>query len=192
MLVKKAAIAKLYSPKVCFKHRIIDTSHQFSTNSSNKTRSLLASYNSLDLDKRQELLTNYFIPNHQTLLNDLALSKGSIQFSMKLREDLIELREQIPSTDSKALDEVLKGFLSSTFCPDALELRKIAFESSSGNILESVARGEAVHRVRSLSELKRRLHNGRRCYAYFHHSMPNSPLAFIHISLSKVLAESMR
>ena len=51
-----------------------------------------------------------------------------------------------------------------------------------------------VHAVRSLSELKRRLdYNGRHCYALFHLSLPNEPLAFIHVSFtSEAMAHSMQ
>ena len=74
-----------------------------------------------------------------------------------------------------------------SLCNEALQLRRITFEASSGSVLEKVARGEAVHSVRSLSVLKRRLHNGRRCYGLFHHSLAE-PLAFVHIALTANLA----
>lgn len=92
----------------------------------------------------------------------------------------------------KDLDQSLKTWLTSVFCVDAVELRRITFDSSSGDILEKVARGEAVHSVRSLSELKRRLHNGRRCFGLFHSALPAEPLSFIHIALCPQLATSLQ
>lgn len=67
------------------------------------------------------------------------------------------MREFSPVLDN--LDNCIRdNFLNSVFAVDNLRLRQVTFEHSSGNILEKVARGEAVHRVRGLSELKRRLH----------------------------------
>ena len=96
------------------------------------------------------------------------------------------------AADLTALDHSIKQWLGNVLCLDALETRRITFEHSSGEILEKVARGEAVHSVRSLSELKRRLHNGRRCFALFHSSLPTEPLAFVHVALTKGLAPSLR
>ena len=78
------------------------------------------------------------------------------------------------------------------FNPDMLELKRITYETSNGAILEKIARGENVHIVRGLSDLKRRFNNGRCCYALFHRSLPNEPINFIHVALSNQLLESMR
>ena len=116
-------------------------------------------------------------------------SKNSIKFAMLLRDDVQSMLKQ--NNDLKFMDESLKAWLSAVFSPDALKLQRITFENSSGNILESVAHGESVHRVRSLSELKRRLGSGRRCYAFFHDSMPNDPLVFIHVALTHEISPSL-
>eukprot|EP01035_Chromulina_nebulosa_P020102 gene20102-26099_t len=58
-------------------------------------------------------------------------------------------------------------------------------------MLEKVAQGDSVRKIRSIRELKRRLSQGRRCYAYFHPSLINEPLAFIHIALTPILATSL-
>ena len=149
------------------------------------------------------------------LHHSLVHSPEGIRYSMKLREDVLRVSRQLkktsaldgkPSTSSssssstlspsksswQALDDFLFRFLSSVFCRQALSLKRITFETSSGNILERVARGEAVHSVRSLSELKRRLHNGRRCFGLFHHALPDEPLAFVHIALTERLSKSIK
>lgn len=147
---------------------------------------------------------------HHTLVN----SPDGISYSMKLREDVLKmcrhLKKSIPDDEAtptsssssslltvsinswQLLDKFLMKFLSSVFCHQALSLKRITFESSSGNILERVARSEAVHSVRSLSELKRRLHNGRRCFGLFHHALPDEPLAFVHIALTDKLTKSIK
>jgi malonyl-CoA decarboxylase len=45
--------------------------------------------------------------------------------------------------------------------------------------------------VRSLAELKRRLHDGRRCFALFHFCLPEDPLVFVHVGLTSQLAHSL-
>lgn len=50
---------------------------------------------------------------------------------------------------------------------------------------------EAVHPVGSLSELKARLGEGRRCFAFFHPCLPDEPLVFVHVALLPEVAGSM-
>lgn len=50
---------------------------------------------------------------------------------------------------------------------------------------------EAVHPVRSLSELKHRLGRGRRCFAFFHPCLPGEPLVFVHVALLPEVTGSM-
>lgn len=163
--------------------------------------------------KRKDIISQSIFPYFQTMedLNKTdwlnhALNKSpyGIRVAMCLREDSLQVLRAFTrdkaSKDSfsieaakwKAVDRCTREWLSIVFCQQALELKRITFEGSSGNVLEQVAKGEAVHRVRSLSELKRRLENGRRCFALFHHSLPTEPLAFIHVSLAECIASSMR
>ena len=74
----------------------------------------------------------------------------------------------------------------------SLRLRRVEFGTSSGDILDRVAKGESVHRVRTLRELKRRLHDGRRCVAFFHECLPEDPLVFIHVGLTNSIAPSLQ
>ena len=99
-----------------------------------------------------------------------------------------EIRQQL-----KYLDKVIQMFLHhSLCCYDSMTLQRITFEESSGLILERVAKGESVHRVRSIRELKRRLHDGKRCFALFHPAMKEDPLVFIHVALTSELSGSLR
>jgi malonyl-CoA decarboxylase len=49
-----------------------------------------------------------------------------------------------------------------------------------------------VHEIRSWSDLKNRLDSDRRCYALFHHRMPNEPLIFVEVALVRGLADSVQ
>jgi malonyl-CoA decarboxylase len=63
-----------------------------------------------------------------------------------------------------------------------LELRRITWDASA-QLLEKLARYEAVHEVRSWLDLKDRLDADRRCYAYLHPAMPGEPLIFVEVAL---------
>ena len=50
-------------------------------------------------------------------------------------------------------------------------------------LLEKLTEYEAVHAIRSWSDLKNRLREDRRCFAYFHPRMPDEPLIFVEVAL---------
>lgn len=134
----------------------------------------------------------------------LSKSKGGFSTAMHLREDIMDIFKGAKANPSSpannkayltslyAVDDCVRQWLNNALCVDSLVLKRITFESSSGNILEKIARGESVHRVRSLNELKRRLHDGRCCYALFHHCLPEDPLVFVHIGLCSQIADSLQ
>ena len=134
----------------------------------------------------------------------LSKSKGGFSAAMHIREDITDIIKNVKADPNSvannklylsslnAVDDNVRQWLGNALCVDSLVLKRITFESSSGNILEKIARGESVHRVRSLNELKRRLHDGRCCYALFHHCLPEDPLVFVHIGLCSSLADSLQ
>jgi hypothetical protein len=90
------------------------------------------------------------------------------------------------------LNGKLKTFLSVAFSVDMVSVQRVSFETSSGMILEKIAKGEAVHSVRTLNELKKRLRDGRRCYALFHVCLPQEPLAFVHVAFTDTISNSIK
>lgn len=50
---------------------------------------------------------------------------------------------------------------------------------------------EAVHPVRSWTDLKRRVGLYRRCFVYTHNSMPDEPIVVLHIALCDEISSSM-
>jgi len=71
-------------------------------------------------------------------------SSVGIRLALKLREDSLSVLSS--STEKKGswadLDGFLKSWLSSAFCNEALTLQRIKFDTSSGDVLEKIARGE--------------------------------------------------
>lgn len=57
--------------------------------------------------------------------------------------------------------------------------------NTSPAVLEQIVRYEAVHAIRGLSDLRRRLAGDRRCYALFTEALPGEPLAFIEVAFTR-------
>jgi malonyl-CoA decarboxylase len=49
-----------------------------------------------------------------------------------------------------------------------------------------------VHEIRSWNDLKHRLESDRRCYAFFHPSMPDEPLIFVEVALVNGIAGNVQ
>src|SRR4051812_46738952 len=52
-------------------------------------------------------------------------------------------------------------------------------------VLAQIVRYEAVHAIRGLADLRRRLAADRRCYALFTDALPGAPLAFIEVAFTR-------
>jgi malonyl-CoA decarboxylase len=68
-------------------------------------------------------------------------------------------------------------FLTST------EIQQITFNTTSAGIIEKIAFKEAVHPMKSLDDLRRRLGPNRRVFALFHPLLPEEPLVILHVHL---------
>ncbi|CAI5700868.1 unnamed protein product [Peronospora effusa] len=142
-------------------------------------------------------LRNALSPLYETFFQQvLSQRKNGMLFLVHMRADLLQILRksatpsEIPAL--RSLDASLKQFLASWFSVSFLKLERVTYEHSSGQLLENIIRYEAVHPVGTISELKRRLGKGRRCFAFFHPSIPDEPLVFVHVALMQELASSMQ
>ena len=53
-------------------------------------------------------------------------------------------------------------------------------------------KNEAVHKIHSWDDLKKRLTNNKKCFALFHESDPLHPLAFVFSALTDQIAQRMQ
>ena len=131
-------------------------------------------------------------PARDHVLRHLASPPGDLRFVLDLRaavRSVIESRTD--AADLRALDDDLRAFLATRLDPGALELRRLTW-SDSASLLERLARSEAVHAVRGWFDLKDRLDEDRRVYAFFHPALPGTPLAFTEVALTDDLPSSIR
>jgi malonyl-CoA decarboxylase len=117
-----------------------------------------------------------------------ALPQG-VKFLVDLRADLLRFLDEDP--ELKALDRELEARLTAWFDVGFLELRRITWNSPA-QLLEKLIEYEAVHEIRSWTDLKNRLDSDRRCYAFFHPRMPMEPLIFVEVALTDHLADNVQ
>jgi malonyl-CoA decarboxylase len=68
-----------------------------------------------------------------------------------------------------------------------LELRHINWDSPA-SLLEKLIQYEAVHEIRSWDDMRRRVGDDRRCFAFFHPRMSDQPLIFVEVAFSEHIA----
>ena len=112
-----------------------------------------------------------------------------MKFLVDLRATLLDRVKGDPFL--AALDSDLRALLANWFDVGFLELQRIDW-SSPAVLLERLVGYEAVHEIRSWSDLKNRLDSDRRCYALFHPRMPFEPLIFVEVALVRGLAGSVQ
>ena len=117
-----------------------------------------------------------------------ALPQG-VKFLVDLRADLLRFLEQDP--ELAALDRELEARLTAWFDVGFLELQRITWNSPAA-LLERLIEYEAVHEIRSWTDLKNRLDSDRRLYAFFHPRMPQEPLIFVEVALTDRLADNVQ
>ncbi len=123
-------------------------------------------------------------PRAKLLTQFNGLPEG-IKFLVDIRADLLPLVKTDP--DLAALEEELKGMLAAWFDVGFLELRRITW-SSAAALLEKLIDYEAVHAIASWADLKNRLDSDRRCFGFFHPRMPDEPLIFVEVALTRGIA----
>ena len=106
-----------------------------------------------------------------------------------LREDLLKLLKSNPNL--KSLDFDLIDIFKNWFNPGFLKLKKITWDTKAA-VLEKILKYEKVHSMKDMNELKRRLGEDRRFFAYFHPALEDEPIIFVEIALTKGLGKSIQ
>ena len=117
-----------------------------------------------------------------------ALPQG-VKFLVDLRADLLRFLDK--DEDLAVLDRELESRLTAWFDVGFLELQRITWNSPA-SLLEKLIQYEAVHEIRSWNDLRNRLDSDRRLYAFFHPRMPQEPLIFVEVALTKELSSNIQ
>ncbi len=121
----------------------------------------------------------------QALLRRLNVAPGGTAAIVDLRADLLKAVHERSPLVPVASD--FQHILESWFNRGFLEFRQIDWNTPAV-ILEKLIAHEAVHAICGWDDLRRRLTDDRRCYAYFHPALPDEPLIFVEVALTRGLA----
>ncbi|MEL6734595.1 MAG: malonyl-CoA decarboxylase family protein [Pseudomonadota bacterium] len=129
-------------------------------------------------------------PPRQEFIRRLNMVPGATGSLVNMRSDLLRLGKNDPAL--QALDLDFRHLFASWFNRGFLVLRPISWESPA-HILEKIIAYEAVHAIESWEDLRRRLEpSDRRCFAFFHPSMPDEPLIFVEVALTQGIPSSVQ
>lgn len=129
-------------------------------------------------------------PPRQELIRRLNQVPGATGALVAMRADLLRLGRGEAALE--ALDLDFRHLFNSWFNRGFLVLRPINWESPA-HILEKIIAYEAVHAIDSWDDLRRRLKPAdRRCFAFFHPAMPDEPLIFVEVALTKGVPGSVQ
>jgi malonyl-CoA decarboxylase len=122
------------------------------------------------------------------LLQRMSAAPGGIRFLVEMRAEM----QPSLKADKRllALDVEMEYMFSTWFDVAFLDLQRISWDSPA-SLVEKLIKYEAVHDIRSWSDVKNRLDSDRRCYGFFHASLPGEPLIFVEVALMDELADSV-
>ena len=120
----------------------------------------------------------------QELFRRLNLARGGIAVLMDMRRNLLDTLDRHPYRS--VIDADLASLFRTWFNGGFLILKRIDWRTSAV-ILERLIQYEAVHQIQGWGDLRRRLEADRRCYAFFHPALPDEPLIFIEVALTRGL-----
>lgn len=120
----------------------------------------------------------------QELFRRLNMAPGGTAAIVGMRALL--LSEPRRRRELAGLENDLKHLLSSWFNRGFLRFERVDWRTPA-IVLEKLIAYEAVHEIRGWDDLRRRLADDRRCFAFFHPALPDEPLIFVEVALVRGL-----
>ena len=127
-------------------------------------------------------LQNAVEPPRRELFRRINMAKGGTAALVDMRRRLLETLAAHP--ERAGVDADLQKLFRSWFNRGFLSLQRIEWRTSA-LVLERLIQYEAVHQIQGWRDLRRRLEADRRCYAFFHPALPDEPLIFIEVALTR-------
>lgn len=128
-------------------------------------------------------------PLRQELARRLNQVPGGTARLVDMRADLLRFIKD--GATFGRVDSDFHHLFQSWFNRGFLVMRPISWQSPA-HILEKIIAYEAVHAIESWDDLRNRLQpEDRRCFGFFHPAMPDEPLIFVEVALTKGIAKSV-
>jgi malonyl-CoA decarboxylase len=128
-------------------------------------------------------------PPRQELFRRLNMAPGGTALLVDLRRRLLPTIAAHPKRDGVNAD--LLHLFRSWFNRGFLILKRIDWHTAAA-VLERLIEYEAVHQIQGWRDLRRRLERDRRCYGFFHPVLPDDPLIFIEVALTRGLPTTVQ
>lgn len=125
----------------------------------------------------------------QRLFSRINMAPKGTATLIKMRKELLTLLDKHPHL--AAIDYDLKHLMISWFNRGFLTLEKISWRTPA-QTLEKLIEYEAVHEMTGWDDLRRRLADDRRCFAFFHPALEDEPLIFVEVALVKGMAGNVQ
>jgi malonyl-CoA decarboxylase len=127
-------------------------------------------------------------PPRQELFRRLNTGGGTATL-VAMRRQLLSALKSRP--EWKSIDADLAHLFGSWFNRGFLTLERIDWRTPA-IILEKLIQYEAVHAISGWKDLHRRLEADRRCFAFFHPALPDEPLIFIEVALTRGMSSAVQ
>lgn len=128
-------------------------------------------------------------PRRQELFHRINMAPNGTRTIVGLRADLLAVLKAYPELSE--VDGDLRHLMRSWFNRGFLGLVQIDWQTPA-HILEKLISYEAVHAMNGWDDLRRRLADDRRCFAFFHPAMEDEPLIFVEVALTNGLSGSVQ
>src|SRR5713101_6153663 len=125
----------------------------------------------------------------QELFRRLNMAPGGVGVLLEMRRRLLRGLAEYPHWASIETD--LADLFRSWFNRGFLVLQRIDWRTSA-LVLEKLIQYEAVHEIQGWHDLRRRLQADRRCYAFFHPALPDEPVIFIEVALTRGMSAKVQ
>jgi malonyl-CoA decarboxylase len=144
--------------------------------------------------RQDSSIENLWAVNHaveaprQKLFRRINMAPEGTRTLVAMRGHLLAMLQSNPSL--RGVETDLKHLFFSWFNKGFLELRRIDW-SSPASVLEKIIHYEAVHQISGWDDLRSRLNEDRRCFAFFHPALDNDPLVFVEIALTDRIPDAL-
>ena len=136
-------------------------------------------------DDTYRLLANAIEAPRQELFRRLNMAPGGTAAIVGMRQLILARLREHP--EIKPFESDLKHLLSSWFNRGFLQFEQIDWRTPAV-ILEKLIAYEAVHAIQGWDDLRLRVADDRRCFGFFHPALPDEPLIFVEVALTRGLA----
>jgi malonyl-CoA decarboxylase len=127
-------------------------------------------------------------PPRQELFRRANMAPGGTAVLLDVRRELLKTLADHPAR--AGIDADLLHLFRSWFNRGFLVMQRIDWHTPAV-ILERLIQYEAVHEIQGWRDLRRRLEGDRRCYAFFHPVLPDEPLVFIEVALTRGMSAAV-